>query len=232
MRPPREFGILPLAGGARPRRTDGEDLSPPNHGVRVKPPAFPPRNWPRLPIRTRRLTLRLPERTDVPFVHRACAHWSTRWGVPLLPRPYRVEDAVEFVRRSRAQYRARRDVVLTVSGPDGAFVGVAGIWHPSLRNRVGELGYWIAPQARGQGFATEAARAMCALGFDTLRLHRIEARTFARNLASINVLRAVGFRREGLLRERTRVGARWLDEVWLARLSRGGSPAGDDRLPA
>jgi RimJ/RimL family protein N-acetyltransferase len=91
--------------------------------------------------------------------------------------------------------------------------------HLSAVDRCAELGYWIAPGRRGQGYATEAAKAMCDLGFRTMRLHRIEARAFARNLASIHVLEKAGLRREGLFRERVWFGRSWQDVVWLARLS-------------
>jgi len=53
----------------------------------------------------------------------------------------------------------------------------------------------------GHGYATEAARAIVAFGFDTLGLHRIAATCVADNAASAHVLEKIGFRREGRLRE-------------------------------
>jgi RimJ/RimL family protein N-acetyltransferase len=88
----------------------------------------------------------------------------------------------------------------------------------SMDDRCAELGYWISPMERGQGYATEAARAMCRMAFQTLRLHRVEAGALARNRASIRVLQKAGLRHEGTFRERVRIGERWLDEVRLARL--------------
>lgn len=57
--------------------------------------------------------------------------------------------------------------------------------------------YWAtAPAERGQGYATEAAAALIAFGFDHLHLARIVATTEHANLASISVMRKLGMRIE------------------------------------
>lgn len=182
--------------------------------------AFPADRWPNLPIRTRRLVLRLPETRDVETIQRAAAHPSTRWGIHFLPRPYLRSHAVAFVRQKRNQFRKRESLGLAITlGSDGSLVGMTELSRLTLTDRHAELGYWIVPAHRGKGYATEAARAMCDVGFNTLRLHRIEARAFARNSASIHVLEKAGLRQEGRSRERVLFGHRWLDVVWLARLA-------------
>ncbi len=181
---------------------------------------FPGRRWPRVPIRTDRLVLRLPDLHDVDSIRRACADPSTRRGIPFLSNPYLRRHAVEYVRKKRLQFRRRDSLPLAiVARADGAFVGMIELMPRSSTDRVAELGYWIAPDQRGRGYATEAARAMCDLGFDLLRLHRIEAGALARNHASIRVLHHAGFLHEGLLKARARVGRLWLDQVTLARLA-------------
>jgi ribosomal-protein-alanine N-acetyltransferase len=153
-------------------------------------------------------------------MHRACAHPSTRWGVHLLPHPYLHRHAVEFVKRKRIQYRKRESLALAITrGNDDSLLGMIELSQLSLHDRRGELGYWIAPGHRGHGYATEAAKAMCDVGFRTLRLHRIEAGAFSRNRGSIRVLEKAGLRHEGRRRERVLWGRSWLDQVWLARLA-------------
>lgn len=184
------------------------------------PTTFPMGRWPDLPIRTRRLVLRLPKMGDVESIHSAAVHPSTRWGVHLLPRPYRRRHAVEFVERKQKQFRKRESLALAITlGSDGSLVGMIELSHLSPTDRRAELGYWIAPGHRGQGYATESARAMCDIGFHILGLHRIEARAFARNRASIRVLENAGLRHEGHFHERVWFGHQWLDEIWLARLA-------------
>jgi [ribosomal protein S5]-alanine N-acetyltransferase len=186
----------------------------------VPPSGFPKNRWPTLPVRTRRLILRLPEPRDVEAIRRACAHPSTRWGVHLLPRPYLRRHAVEFVERKRVQFRNRESLGLAITTVrDGSLVGMIELKQPSPTDRRAELGYWIAPGHRRLGYATEAARTMCDVGFRILRLHRIEAWAFARNRASIRVLEKARLRPEGRFRERVWFDRRWLDIVWLARLA-------------
>jgi RimJ/RimL family protein N-acetyltransferase len=157
---------------------------------------------------------------DVEAIYRAASHPSTRWGVHLLPHPYLRRHAVEFVHRKRTEFRKRESLALAItSADDGSLVGMIELSHLSPIDRCAELGYWIAPQHRGQGYATEASRAMCKVGFRTLRLHRIEARALGRNRASICVLEKAGFRQEGRFRERVWFGHQWLDMIWLARLA-------------
>jgi ribosomal-protein-alanine N-acetyltransferase len=58
------------------------------------------------------------------------------------------------------------------------------------------LFYALAPDYRGQGFATEAARALVEYGFTALRLRRIVATTADVNLASQQVMARLGMRIE------------------------------------
>jgi len=67
-------------------------------------------------------------------------------------------------------------------------------------HRRAELGYWVGVPYWGNGYATEAARAVVKYGFGTLGLHRIFASHFANNPASARVLRKIGMRYEGRLR--------------------------------
>ena len=67
------------------------------------------------------------------------------------------------------------------------------------------LAYWIIPDERGNGYATEAADLCLKHAFDDRRLHRVVARVFENNDASIRVLEKLGFEREGFLREHSYV---------------------------
>ncbi len=75
----------------------------------------------------------------------------------------------------------------------------------------GDIGYVLARDAWGQGFATEAARALIAFGFDRLALHRIWATCDVDNVASARVLEKLGMRREGHLRQSVRRRGEWRD---------------------
>lgn len=82
----------------------------------------------------------------------------------------------------------------------------------------GELGYAMARDVEGNGYATEAAAAMLELGFGRFGLHRVVARLDARNGSSARLLRRLGMRQEGLLLEEEWFKGEWTDTLVLAML--------------
>ena len=73
--------------------------------------------------------------------------------------------------------------------------------------------YW------GQGYATEAMRALFAFGFNELALHRVADAVDPANVASLRVLEKLGLRREGHLRAARWYKGRWCDEYLYAILA-------------
>lgn len=88
----------------------------------------------------------------------------------------------------------------------------------SREHRQGEIGYLFNPDHHGRGYATEATRALCALGFDDLGLHRICGRCDARNTSSARLMERLGMRREAHLRHNEQVKGDWTDELVYAIL--------------
>jgi len=84
---------------------------------------------------------------------------------------------------------------------DRAFIGWCCLvqWNPQHRSAT--LGYCLGDASWGQGYATEAARALLQWAFESLDLNRVQAETDTRNLASARVLEKLGLQREGLLRQ-------------------------------
>lgn len=85
---------------------------------------------------------------------------------------------------------------------EGVVVGSVSLFAWSESNRRAELGYLLDTTWWGRGLAREAVTLVLDHAFDTLGLHRVEADTDPRNTGSIRLLEGLGFRREGLLRER------------------------------
>jgi [ribosomal protein S5]-alanine N-acetyltransferase len=173
-------------------------------------------------VRTRRLDLVLPGRSrfrelaaliDDPRI----ARWTLH-----IPRPYRLRHALEFGRRAARGRRAASDLaLLVVRRSDGRLVGGIGLHHLDADNARGELGYWVGRPYRGQGYAREATSALADFAFGRLRLHRLWAGVFPGNEASVRVLRATGFRREGHLRESLAKDGTFRDELLFGRLAPG-----------
>jgi ribosomal-protein-alanine N-acetyltransferase len=68
-------------------------------------------------------------------------------------------------------------------------------------HRRGDIGYALAREYWGHGYATEAVRAMIEFGFEHLNLNRIEARAVPANVASTRVMQKAGMKYEGILSE-------------------------------
>jgi ribosomal-protein-alanine N-acetyltransferase len=80
------------------------------------------------------------------------------------------------------------------------------------------LGYWMGAAHAGKGRMTRAVAAVVRFGFDTLRLHRIEAACIPDNAPSIALLERNGFQREGFARAYLKINDAWRDHILLALL--------------
>jgi len=82
----------------------------------------------------------------------------------------------------------------------GDFLGFAALVELDLEHQEGEIGYMVAPAARGRGIAPRALTLLTRWGFDELGLIRLELRIDAQNPASERVAERSGYRRDGVLR--------------------------------
>ncbi|MEW2548913.1 GNAT family N-acetyltransferase [Streptomyces sp. NPDC047002] len=89
----------------------------------------------------------------------------------------------------------------------------------SAHARQTEIGWTLHPAHGGRGYATEAAAALAALAFDTLRTHRLFARLDVENTASARLCARLGMRREAHLVENDLDGERWGSEYVYAALA-------------
>lgn len=134
---------------------------------------------PRNVIETARLRLRPVEAGDEAPVLAALNDLNVTGWLAVVPHPYTSEDFRQF-----QQTYAMPGQTYAVCR-DGGLVGVLGV-----ENRT--LGYWFAPEAQGQGLATEAARAALAAHF-TGTADDIASGYFEGNARSARVLHKLGF---------------------------------------
>jgi ribosomal-protein-alanine N-acetyltransferase len=101
---------------------------------------------------------------------------------------------------------------------DHRMIGNCGLRMQTAHARVGEIGYEIDDRYWGNGYATEAARALLTFGFEQVHLHRIWAYCVAENTASGRVLTKIGMNYEGRQRESEWMKNRWWDTLHYAIL--------------
>jgi RimJ/RimL family protein N-acetyltransferase len=144
-------------------------------------------------LETERLTLRRPTLADVNAITTLANDRRIAENTRRLPHPYSQDDAVEFVSAQAAQ--AMRETVFLVER-DYKPIGMVGIdWR---RPNFPELGYWLGVDNWGQGFATEAVRAVIDFVFEEYDIEHLIAGARVANPASRNVLEKCGFQWSGV----------------------------------
>jgi RimJ/RimL family protein N-acetyltransferase len=146
-----------------------------------------------------KLYLRALDRADSPLLQRFMNHPEVNRTIAAW-RPVTIEAEGEWLERMG---RSEHDLVLgIVPLVDDRLIGVCGLhaidWqnrHASFGIAIGETGEW------GKGYGTEATRLLTRHGFQRLNLHRIQLDVYDLNDRAQHIYEAVGFRREGVLRE-------------------------------
>lgn len=98
---------------------------------------------------------------------------------------------------------------------DSGFLGL--VMAPTIDRVSGEaeLGYAIAPAARGKGAATEGLRLLTEWAFAELKMVRLELLISIDNPASKRVAERCGYTLEGVMRDRyVKPGLRVDTEIW------------------
>ncbi len=98
----------------------------------------------------------------------------------------------------------------------GDFIGVAGLSLSNNKFKLGEIYYKLDPAFWGKGYATELAKRLVLLGFNTFGLHKVEAGVAAENEKSVRVLEKIGMTREGLRRKILPIRGEWKDNYHYA----------------
>jgi RimJ/RimL family protein N-acetyltransferase len=162
-------------------------------------------------LRTARLLLRSLEREDVPALVRLAGEREVAASTLNIPHPYGEDDALTFLDKAGADFRAGRTVVFAIALlPARELCGGIGL-NVASTHKHAELGYWIGVPFWGKGYVTEAAHAVVAFGFETLGLRRIYAHHFAGNTASQRVLEKIGMKHEGRFRQHVQKWDRFID---------------------
>lgn len=123
-----------------------------------------------------------------------------------------------FILWQGEQPRSKAQLAITLA-ETGELIGNIGLRRDVAEDALADLGYELAPEHWGRGYATEAARAMIEWGFGAWGgLERIHAHCIAENEASAHVLRKAGLRQEACLRDHQRFKGRYWDVLIFGML--------------
>lgn len=174
------------------------------------------------PVRTARLSIRPATVEDLPGLFEIrrlpeVAEWMQRHPA----------DRDAFVERLGDPDRLSTTLALEVEGRliGDLYLGLADAWaQEEVAERAekvqAEIGWVVAPDRAGRGYATEAASALLRICFEDLGLRRVKALAFADNLASRRVMEKLGMRlEEYAVAESLHRSKGWLDGVGYAILA-------------
>ncbi|WP_320783323.1 GNAT family N-acetyltransferase [Streptomyces sp. CRN 30] len=171
--------------------------------------------FPNISISTERLVLRPLDEDDVPALaammnDEQVAAWTD------VPQPFDEDAARTWItEHAPAERAAGRGLDLAVTEfLTQRLVGVIQLTKTNWRVRSTELSYIVAPWARGEGYASEAALATAQWLFGDQKLERVELRTAADNTASQQVAQKIGSISEGVLRNACIAHVRADDGTW------------------
>jgi len=138
-------------------------------------------------------------------------------------KPADIGDAEAFIARQAVQSFAAPDswFQLAIREKDSAeLVGDLGIHFPSAPGEAIEFGVSLRPERQGRGYAREAMAMALGLAFGDWGYRRAVASVDPRNIASIALLRSLGFRQEAHHVESYFFRGEWVDDVVFALLAR------------
>jgi RimJ/RimL family protein N-acetyltransferase len=143
-------------------------------------------------LETERLLLRRPTLADVKAIAHLVNDLRVAINLRRVPHPYAQEHAVEFVRSLADEIR---NTVFLIEC-DATPIGVVGVdWREP---EAPELGYWLGVEYWGQGFGTEAARAVIDFTFEEFDIEHLVSGARVTNPSSRNILEKCGFQWSGV----------------------------------
>ena len=153
-------------------------------------------------LETERLVLRAPRLEDAERIAMLANERRIAENTARIPHPYVLADATAFLVTVN---RSKHEMAFLITLADGTPIGACGL---ELRdghaasvgtgNAAPELGYWLGLPYWGQGFATEAVRALIDHAFEDLELDALQAGARVTNPGSRRVLEKCGFQWTGV----------------------------------
>jgi RimJ/RimL family protein N-acetyltransferase len=158
--------------------------------------------------------------TDVPGLVAACQDPEIpRWT--RVPQPYGESDARAYLltRYDHLHAGTAAPLAIVSSEDPDRVLGSITLMRLAWEHRRGEVGYWLAREARGLGHSTRAVRLISAWAFRSLGFERIDLFAATANARSQRVAERAGFTREAVLRSYMRGRDGQLDAVAFGLLA-------------
>ncbi|MBL7894153.1 MAG: GNAT family N-acetyltransferase [Bacteroidia bacterium] len=132
-----------------------------------------------------------------------------------------LKEAEEFILLINNLEKENNAVTWAICTPENSKLqGTICLWNFKKPHYRAEVGYALHPDLQGKGLMNEALNAVLNYGFNTIKLHSIEAIVNPANDASIGILKKNNFKQEAYFKENFYYNGKFLDSAVYSLLAR------------
>lgn len=145
-------------------------------------------------LQTERLVLRRPRLRDAPRIATLLNNFEVTKNLARVPHPYTLNMAVDWLVRQKREW-SPDSVTFAICDRRAGLMGFCGMHREGLH---AEIGYWLGQPFWGQGYMTEATRAVIEWYFRETDADRMVSGVFHFNAASLAIQTKLGFVQTGI----------------------------------
>ncbi|MCX6774465.1 MAG: GNAT family N-acetyltransferase [DPANN group archaeon] len=127
-----------------------------------------------------------------------------------------IGDEIKWIKKQPARRKNKTHFNFVITDKKNHLIGGCGLH--TLDTHIAGAGWWITKEYWGKDYATDAIRQLVNFGFRKLKLNRIEADVFKFNPRSLNFAKKLGFKLEGIKRQRWFKRSKFLDAYAISLL--------------
>ncbi len=125
-----------------------------------------------------------------------------------------MDDAIALIKKIAGGHNENENITWAITLQKlPKLIGTIGFWRIDKENYRAEIGYLLHPGEQGKGLMQEAIAVVLKYGFETMKLHSVEANVNPANNASIKLLEKNNFTKEAHFKENYFYNGRFLDSA-------------------
>jgi ribosomal-protein-alanine N-acetyltransferase len=157
----------------------------------------------KITLKTPRLYLRAIEESDAEDIHSALSVRQISDAMISIPYPFSIDESKRYIAQKHHDQDGGQACVFVIErASDNKFCGLVEVREIDQEHAQGELSFWLAIEAWGNGYMGEVVPVVVDYCFRELELNRLYGYHMIRNPASGRTLEKSGFTKEGVLRQR------------------------------
>lgn len=170
-------------------------------------------------LETKRLLLRDVNKKDIAALFNLR---SNKQAMEFIDRPLasNTDEIKAFIKLINKKTKNNETIswAITLKDAPEKLIGTISFHRIELENYRAELGYMLMPEYWNNGFISEAIPMVIDYGFNTMKLHSIEANINPNNTLSRKILEKFGFKKEAYFKENYYYNGKFLDTEILSLL--------------